>query len=268
MSSTMRRRLKLLSISLGIYILFVVRGLASHHYVDWSLDYQIGDCFEIIIFSVPIAYGALRWASTREHFLSDSVWFGIFLSVPFAMVDTLLLGVHRGYGVGYLHKFWFLVIIFYFITPIEMPLVGYLMHRSDKRLTLQHLTMLLIAVACWLLNYWEGQPSHHYASWTLDMKIARLGNVMLILPLVVVGFLCFQSARGRYHRDSLWSSGYLTFLFVHFDFIYLGVARGHGLRYLTDYWFVSPFYLLFCIEVPLIGWGMDSSSRASDPLLS
>ena len=61
------------------YFLFLIRGLHNNHYLDWSLDFQIADCIEIMIFTLPMVYFPLKWISQRENYFKDSIWLAFFL---------------------------------------------------------------------------------------------------------------------------------------------------------------------------------------------
>lgn len=235
-----------------IYLFFVIRGLPNRHYLDWPREFQIGDCIAIIIFTIPLVYLVLRWLSRRQDYVNDSFWFAFFTSVPFLVYDAFYLGIFKGFGFGYFGEFWFLT-IFYFIVWVEMPLIGYLMQADDPKITKKHLFMLLVAVVAWWLNWWEGSYSHHYLELALNTKLARLINIVLMLLPIIYLVLKFHSSAAQYFKDAVFLALYLTFVFVLFDFFYFAISHGHGLRYLIDYWFVTVFYVIFWIEIPLVG---------------
>jgi hypothetical protein len=238
-----------------VYLFFVIRGLPNHHYLDWSREFQIGDCIAIIIFTIPLVYLLLKWLSRKQDYLKDSIWFAFFTSVPFLIYDSFYLGVIKGFGFSYLHEFWFLT-IFYFIVWIEMPVIGYLMQIDNQKTTKKHLVMLLIAVVAWWLNWWEGSYSHHYLDLALNTKIARLINIVLMLLPITYFVLKFHSSKALYFKDAVFLALYLTFVFVLFDFFYLAILQDYGLRYLIDYWSVTVLYVIYWIEFPLVGWVM------------
>ena len=166
--------------------------------------------------------------------------------------DALYLGLFKGFGFGYFREFWFLT-IFYFIVWVEMPVIGYLMQADDPKVTKKHLLMLSIAVMAWWLNWWEGSASHHYLDMALNMKMARLINVVLILLPIIYLALKLNSSKAQYFKDAVFLALYLTSVFVLFDFFYLAISEDHGLRYLIDYWFATLLYIIFWIEIPLLG---------------
>ncbi len=236
----------------AVYILFIIRGLHNNHYLDWSQDFHIGDSLEIMIFTLPIVYFILKWFSVKQHYFKDALWLAFCTSVPFLVYDILYLGILKGYGFDYFGRFWFLT-IFYFIVWIEIPIIGYLMQKDDPMVAKKHVVMLLVGIMGWLLNWWEGSHSDHYVNWSLNMKIVRLTNILLILLPIAYLVLRFQSTKEHYPRDAVLMALYLSSVFVLFDFLYLGIAKGHGLHFIQDYWFVTLFYPLFWIEIPLIG---------------
>ena len=127
------------------------------------------------------------------------------------------------------------------------------MHKDDPQITKKHFVMLSIAIIMWLLNLWEGSHSNHYLDWSLNMKIVRLTNILLILMPVVYLALRFNSSKQNYLKDATLLSLYLSCVFVLFDFLYLGIDKHFGLDYIREYWFVTLFYPIFWIEIPLTG---------------
>ena len=85
------------------------------------------------------------------------------------------------------------------------------------------------------------------------MKMARLINVVLILLPIIYLALKLNSSKAQYFKDAVFLALYLTSVFVLFDFFYLAISEDHGLRYLIDYWFVTLLYVIFWIEIPLLG---------------
>jgi len=249
----MTRRLKFFLTSVSIYLAFVLRGLHNNHYLDWTVDFQIGDCVEILLFAAPLIYVPLKRFSRKGEYVKDSVWFALCLSLPFAALDWIYLGWWKGHGLTYFRTFWFLT-IFYFIVLVEAPVIGYLMQQDDRRVTRRHLVMLLLAVAAWLLNAWEGASSDHYLTWSLNMKLVRLTNVALLSSTLVLVDEATSEDRDR-AAAGWFLPLYFSFVFMVLDFLYLGVSKGHGLDYLLRYWFVTAFYPIFWIAMMGAGLG-------------
>ncbi len=254
--------LKLFLTATGIYLLFLIRGIHNNHYLDWSLDFQIGDCLEIIIFTIPLTFGTLRLFSSKPDYFKDSLWFALFLSVPFAVYDLMYVGIVRGHGFAYFDTFWFLT-IFYFIVLIEVPLIGHIMQEDDPAVVKKHVAMLLTAIGAWLLNWWEGSFSEHYLNWSLNMKLVRLTNVVLLILALAAVFLHTQSKKDTSFKDSVLLTAYFSFTFMILDFLYLGISKGKGLSYITEYWFTTVFYPIFWLEIPLIGLFIQGRDRSN-----
>lgn len=250
------RILQFLSISTMIYFAFLIRGMAANHYMDWSLDFKIGDCIEIILFTLPLTYLLLKWLSTKQNAFRDSLWLGLSFSIPYVLYDALFLGFYKGYGAAYLGSHWFLT-IFYVIAPVEIAVIGYLVQNDDGEMAKTHLQMLSVSIAAWGLNWWEGSFSHHYIDWPLNMKIVRLSNIgLILLPLTWI-LLRWRSRPGEFSAQARWLAFYLSATFALFDFFYLGIARGYGAEHVSSLWHVAVFYPIVWIEVPWIGWLMD-----------
>ena len=257
--------LKFFLTAIAIYLIFLIRGLPNNHYLEWTQKFHIADCIEIIIFTLPIVYFTLRWFSKKTDYFKDSIWFAFFLSIPFLILDIVNVGIIRGHGIGYFSTFWFLT-IFYFIVWIEVPIIGYLMHKDDHKITKKHLMIFSIAVVMWLLNFWEGSYSNHYLNWSLNMKITRITNILLILMPIAYLLLRFYSSKKQYFRDAGLISLYFSCIFILFDFLYLGISKNYWLQYIQDYWFITIFYPIFWIEIPLIGWFMQRNTLKKENL--
>ncbi|MBU3914009.1 hypothetical protein KKA14_00570 [bacterium] len=240
-----------------IYVFFIVRGLHNNHYLDWHADFRISDCFSIMIFMLPMACFLLKVISEKQNYLKDSFWLAFYTSIPFIIFDLLYVGLVRGHGLIIFGKFWNLT-IFYFIVWIEVPITGYLMQKDDPKLEKKHLTMIMVVIIAWLLNFWEGMYSNHYLDWSLNMKIVRLTNISLILPPITYFVLRFQSDKDGYFKDSVLLTLYFSSIFILFDFLFLAISKGHGINFIFEFWFVTLFYVIFWLEIPFIGWIMQN----------
>ncbi len=238
-----------------IYIIFVLRGLSTNHYQNLGLDYVITDSLEILVWLIPACIMVLKLVSRQDNYFKDSLWLAFYITVPFAVYDSIFLGIIKGFGFNFLSHWWFLT-VFYIILWIEFPIVGYLMQAADRKMEKKHFLMIAVSIICWLLNYWMGIYSNHYQAWTLDMKIIRLTNIPLILFPITCFLLRHYSDMNNYIKDSCFLALYLSFAFILFDFYYLAAAKNHGAGYLHDYWFVTLFYPLFWLVVPTTGWIM------------
>ncbi len=236
-------------------ILILIRGLPSNHYLDWPSYFLFGDGVELLVGVTVIIYLCLKWLSNEQDYFKDSIWMAVLTSICLLIYDALYLGIIKGYGFSYFDKFWFLWNV-YFILLIEYPIIGYLMQKKDTKITKKHFVMLLVAIIAWLLNWWQGSYSNHYLEWALNMKIIRLTNIYLMLLPIVYFVLRFYSSKDQYFKDAGFLALYLSFIFIWFDFYYLGISKGYGLHYIKDYWFVTLFYPIFWIEIPIIGWVM------------
>ncbi len=237
------------------YIIILLRGLPSNNYLDWPSYYLFGDGIELLVCVTVSNFLLLKWISNEQDYFKDSIWVAFFSSIILFIYDSLYLGIIKGFGFSYFDKFWFLWNV-YFIIWIEIPITGYLMQKNDLKITKKHFVMLLFAIIAWLLNWWQGSYSNHYLEWALNTKIIRLTNILLILMPIVYFVLRFYSSKDQYFKDAGFLALYLSFIFIWFDFYYLGVSKGYGLSYIKNYWFLTLFYPIFWIEIPIIGWVM------------
>ncbi len=254
------KHIRMFSISTIIYVLFILRGLSTNHFLGLPLDFYFFETFEIIIFLIPAGIFILKLVSSKENYVKDAAWLAFYTTILFVVYDFIFLGIFKGFGFAYLGKWWFLT-IFYVILWFEFPIVGYLMKKNDLKLEKKHFLMIGISFVCWIINYWGGLASNHFQSWMVDMKLMRISNIPLILIPIVILFLRHNSDKKNYLKDAWVFAMYMIFVFILCDFQYLGIAKGSGLGYIIDYWFAALFYPIFLFTIPLIGWLMKRSKK-------
>ncbi len=148
---------------------------------------------------------------------------------------------------------WWFLIIFYPILCVEIPMIGYFMQNNNPENEKKHFIMIAISTICWLLNYWEGLYSNHFQTWAIDLQLTRISNVILLLATITFLFLRYFSDIKNYLKDACFLALYLSFVFILCDYLYLVFVKKSGITYLTDYWFVTVFYPVFWVVVPITG---------------
>jgi hypothetical protein len=79
---------------------------------------------------VLAAVAVLRRGTPQARF-RRALWFSVYSTVPFAILDTLYCGFYLGHGTGYLWKYWYLT-VFYFTPWITFIPIAILLSNSPQ----------------------------------------------------------------------------------------------------------------------------------------
>ncbi|MDX2143291.1 MAG: hypothetical protein SFV19_08045 [Rhodospirillaceae bacterium] len=129
----------------------------------------------------------------------------------------------------------------------------------------RHVYYFTMATTMWTVFFLIGLPSNYYQGWPFA---AQFGFV-LTLPTLVLGVLGAMRFRPLPRARALGLAAVMALhftvpLFV-YDWIYLGQHRGLGWSFLASHWYLSWFYLIPWIELPLIAWVVaDRAARGDD----
>ncbi len=115
-----------------------------------------------------------------------------------------------------------------------------------------HLRLLIIVSIVWLLFWIAGLPEYYQQYSTRFMVLFDLA----ILP--PIWFYIYRSVRrskpGRAFTVSLWWAFYISVPLFIYDLIYVAVYLGHGIYFLTKYWYLTVYYILPWLLFPPTGW--------------
>jgi hypothetical protein len=93
---------------------------------------------------------------------------------------------------------------------------------------------------------------------------------MVIFDLAIlppIWFLIYRSAKrsrpGRGVTVCLWWSFYISVPLFIYDFAYCGFYLGHGVSFLTTYWYLTIYYILPWVLFPPTGWLIEPRRRSA-----
>ena len=119
----------------------------------------------------------------------------------------------------------------------------------------KHLRLLIFVSLAWLL-FWIGGLPVYYQQYSIKFMI--IFDLAILPP---IWFIIYRSAKhskpGRGLKVCLWWSFYISFPLFIYDLIYCGFYLGHGMGFLTKYWYISVYYILPWIIFPPTGWFVD-----------
>jgi uncharacterized membrane protein len=111
-----------------------------------------------------------------------------------------------------------------------------------------HLNLFIQAVIAWTAFWIVGLP-HYYQQYST--AAVAVGSVLLsvAISLLAVFILARVRPSNRASR-AFWISFYFTVPFAVLDIWYCAIYLGHGLSYLSKYWYLSVFYLTPWLTFP------------------
>lgn len=124
-----------------------------------------------------------------------------------------------------------------------------------------HIRLAIFVTAVWILFWLLGWPDYYQQYSTRLMVIF----VIVLAPLFwILVFRMLRSIRSGRIRKSVVLSAYFTVPFFVYDYIYCGIYLGNGLGFLPKYWYLTVYYLIPWIMVPLTAVWIGSRAKDTD----
>ena len=105
----------------------------------------------------------------------------------------------------------------------------------------KHFHLLLQSVLLWVAFWVLGLP-HYYQQYSTQTLGVACTVLSALISLAALRILLRSKAQNRSAR-ALWCSVYYTTTFIVLDSLYCGVYLGHGANYLSQYWYLTVFYV-------------------------
>ena len=113
------------------WLLFLILGIPSNYYLDYSVTTRILIAIATFLFFVPpVTFGLLRFMKEVNLF-TVSIYFSLYATVGIFIFDFFYCGLYQGYELGFVKSHW-LQTSGYFFPWFEIPIIGYFMERSRK----------------------------------------------------------------------------------------------------------------------------------------
>ena len=123
-----------------------------------------------------------------------------------------------------------------------------------------HLRLGIIVTAVWGLFWLLGWPDYYQQYSTRRMVIFVVILAPLFWGLVIRMLRSIKS--GRIYKSIILST-YFTVPFFVYDYVYCGLYLGNGMGFLHKYWYLTIYYIIPWIMVPLTAVWIESK-RAVD----
>jgi len=113
-----------------------------------------------------------------------------------------------------------------------------------------HIRIFFIATAVWTGFWTAGLPSY-YQQYSTNLMIWF--DVLLLIPIAAIVYLVLRHRRPeRRFAVALWLALYFTVPLAVYDWLYCGLYLGHGAQFITRYWYLTVYYAIPWVLMPLI----------------
>ena len=112
-----------------------------------------------------------------------------------------------------------------------------------------HVGVFLIATVVWAGFWLAGLPSYYQQYSNLQMIWF---DSLVLIPISAIVFFVLRRIRPeRRLTIALWLAFYFTVPLAVYDWLYCGLYLGHGARFISRYWYLSVYYGVPWVLLPL-----------------
>lgn len=116
----------------------------------------------------------------------------------------------------------------------------------------KHIRLLILVSLAWFLFWLVGLPGY-YQQYSMTFMI--IFDLVILPPIWLIIYLSAKySEPGNSLKVCLWWSFYISVPLFIYDLLYCGFYLGHGVNFLTKYWYLTVYYILPWIIFPPTGW--------------
>jgi hypothetical protein len=105
----------------------------------------------------------------------------------------------------------------------------------------KHLNLLIQSVVIWAVFWVIGLPNYYQQYSTVALGIGC--TILSVLVSLAALRILLRSRPENRRARAFWCSVYYTVIFAILDTLYCGVYMGHGVNYLSRYWYLTVFYV-------------------------
>ena len=105
----------------------------------------------------------------------------------------------------------------------------------------KHLDLLIQSIVIWAL-FWLGGLPWYYQQYSQQTMVVACTILSVLISLAAMRILQ-RSALANRRARAFWCSVYYTVTFAVLDTLYCGWYLGHGAQYLSQYWYLTVFYV-------------------------
>ena len=117
----------------------------------------------------------------------------------------------------------------------------------------QHWHLFCLATTWWTLFFIAGLGSDYFPTAPL-WAILLFGELMPAAALGYFGWRRCSHAPQQAWRSAFWIAFYMTVPLFFYDYLYLAVHQARGLSFLQTHWYLTAFYAIPWMLLPVIAW--------------
>ena len=116
--------------------------------------------------------------------------------------------------------------------------------------TRSHFRIFIIATAVWALFWVAGLPSY-YLQYSRGTMVAVSA---LLIPLIsALSYVVLRPVRpSRRMSHATWLAFYFSVPLAFYDWLYCGIYRDYGVRFLEVFWYLTLFYFVPWLALPAV----------------
>ena len=121
-----------------------------------------------------------------------------------------------------------------------------------------HIRLFFIATLVWVGFWIVGLPAYYQQYSNTQMVWF---DALVLIPIAAIVTAVLRPIRpSRRLAVSLWIAFYFTVPLAFYDWLYCGVYGGSGLRFILKYWYLSVYYVIPWILLPLVALALNRMS--------
>ena len=113
-----------------------------------------------------------------------------------------------------------------------------------------HIGISLLATVVWAGFWLAGLPSYYQQYSNLQMFWF---DFLVLIPIAAIVHFVLRPLRPeRRLTIALWLAFYFTVPLAAYDWLYCGLYLGHGVRFISRYWYLTVYYAIPWVLLPLM----------------
>jgi len=121
-----------------------------------------------------------------------------------------------------------------------------------------HIRLFFIATLVWVGFWAVGLPAY-YQQYSHTQMVWF--DALVLIPITAIVYAVLKSIRpSRRLTVSRWMAFYFTVPLAFYDWLYCGIYLGSGLRFIVQYWYLSVYYVIPWILLPVVASSLNRMS--------
>jgi len=113
-----------------------------------------------------------------------------------------------------------------------------------------HIRIFMIATVVWV-GFWMAGLPYYYQQYSNLLMIWCVS--LLLIPITAIVYFVLRRLRPeRRFTIALWLAFYFTVPLALYDWLYCGRYLGHGVQFISRYWYLTVYYAIPWILLPLV----------------